>query len=220
MECRILTFKLPLPIASALAAFLGLSAPALAHPHVFVVVKSEVLFDGNGLVTGLRHAWTFDEMYSAFATTGINSGGQPATAAQLQRMAEQNVDELAAFGYYTVVKSPGQQIELGRAEAISMSEDDRKLVTLRFTVPLKKPASAGKALTLQVYDPTYFVSFDYAWDGVALVAAADGCTLDVSHPRALDDNESKKLTEAFFSGISPGVDFGVKLASSALVACP
>jgi ABC-type uncharacterized transport system substrate-binding protein len=207
--------------ASALAVLaLGLSAPALAHPHVFVVVKSELVFNAQGLVSGVRHAWTFDEMYSAFATTGINPDGKPASAEQLQPLAEQNVGDLAEFGYFTVVKAPGQKIELGAPEAISMSESDTKLVTLRFTVPLKKPASAGKVLTLQVYDPTYFVSFDFDKNGVALVSAPSGCSLSVSQPKSLDDTESQKLSEAFFSGLSPGADFGIKLASRALVACP
>ncbi len=198
----------------------GLSAPALAHPHVFVVVKSELVFNAQGLVSGVRHAWTFDEMYSAFATTGINADGKPASAEQLQPLAEQNVGDLAEFGYFTVLKAPGQKIELGAPEAISMSESDKKLVTLRFTVPLKKPASAGKVLTLQVYDPTYFVSFDFDKNGVALVSAPSGCSLSVTQPKSLDDTESQKLSEAFFSGLSPGADFGIKLASRALVACP
>lgn len=206
-------------LASTLV-MLALASPALAHPHVFVVVRSELLFDQQGQVSGVRHAWTFDEMYSAFATTGLTPDGKPATAAQLQPLAEQNVGDLAEFGYFTVVKAPGQKIELGKPEAISMSEDDKKLITLRFTVPLKKPASAGKVLTLQVYDPTYFVSFDFAKDGVSFVGPATGCSLTVTQPKSLDDAESQKLSEAFFSGLSPGADFGIKLASRALVACP
>jgi ABC-type uncharacterized transport system substrate-binding protein len=199
---------------------MGLSAPALAHPHVFVVVKSELVFNAQGLVSGVRHAWTFDEMYSAFATTGINPDGKPASAEQLQPLAEQNVGDLAEFGFFTVLKAPGQKIELGAPEAISMSESDKKLVTLRFTVPLKKPASAGKVLTLQVYDPTYFVSFDFDKNGVSLVSAPSGCSVSQVAPKSLDDTESQKLSEAFFSGLSPGADFGIKLAGRALVACP
>lgn len=213
-------FLRPVPVFALAIAAMSVAAPALAHPHVFVVVKSELVFNKDGLVTGVRHAWTFDEMYSAFATTGINADGKPASAAQMQPLAEQNVGDLAEFGYFTVLKAPGQKIEFGKPEAIAMSEDDKKLVTLRFTVPLKKPASAGRALTLQVYDPTYFVSFDFAKDGVSLAAAPSGCSLTLSQPQSLDENESRKLSEAFFSGLSPGADFGVKLASRALVACP
>jgi ABC-type uncharacterized transport system substrate-binding protein len=210
----------PFFAAAFLALGLGLPNPASAHPHVFVVVKSEILFNPQGLVAGVRHAWTFDEMYSAFATTGINPDGKPASDAQLQPLAVQNVGDLADFSYFTIVKSPGQKIELGRPEAISMSQDDKKLVTLRFTVPLKKPASAGKVLTLQVYDPTYFVSFDLDKNGASLASAPAGCSVSISQPKSLSDSETQRLSEAFFSNMSPGADFGIKLASSVLVACP
>lgn len=209
------------PFAACLLMFgLVFAAPAAAHPHVFVVVKSEILFNGEGLVSGVRHTWTFDEMYSAFATTGLDTAGRPATAAQLQPVAEQNVEDLVEFSYFTVFKAPGQKIEFGKPTDVAMSQDEKKLVTLSFTLPLKKPASAGRALTMQVYDPTYFVSFDFAKEGVALAAPPPGCSISVTPPKALADSEQQKLTEAFFSGLSPGSDFGVKLAGRALVACP
>jgi hypothetical protein len=55
---------------------------------------------------------------------------------------------------------------------------------------------------------------------VKLLSAPQGCSLSVSKPRALDTEESKKLNESFFSGLSPGSDFGAKLADRAIVACP
>jgi ABC-type uncharacterized transport system substrate-binding protein len=196
------------------------ASPALAHPHVFVVVKSELVFNDKGLVTGVRHAWTFDDMYSSFVTTGLTADGKPPTEAQLQPLAEQNVGDLAEFGYFTVLKAPGQKIEIGKPDAISMSLNDKNLVTLRFTANLKTPASAGRALTFQVYDPTYFVSFDFDKNGVSLASAPSGCSLTLVPPKSLDDTESQKLSEAFFSGLSPGADFGIKLAGRAIVACP
>lgn len=204
----------------AVLVVMGAASPAFAHPHVFVVVKSELVFNDKGLVTGVRHAWTFDDMYSSFVTTGVNPDGKPPTEAQLQPLAEQNVSDLAEFGYFTVLKAPGQKIAIDKPDKISMSVDDKNIVTLRFTVELKTPASAGRALTLQVYDPTYFVSFDFAKDGVGFASAPSGCSITVTQPKSLDDSESQKLSEAFFSGLSPGADFGIKLAGRAIVACP
>ena len=62
-------------------------------------------------------------------------------------------------------------------------------------------------------------SFDKE-DPVKLLSAPEGCSLSVSKPKALDSEESKKLNESFFSGLSPGADFGAKLADRAIVACP
>ena len=61
---------------------------------------------------------------------------------------------------------------------------------------------------------------DFDKDGVSLVSAPSGCSLSLAQPQPLAETETKRMTEAFFSGLSPGADFGAKLASRALVACP
>jgi len=33
---------------------------AQAHPHVWVAVRSEIVFGDDGQILGLRHAWEFD----------------------------------------------------------------------------------------------------------------------------------------------------------------
>ncbi len=49
------------------------TAAARAHPHIWVTVKSELVYAPDGTLTGVRHAWTFDDMFSVFATQGIES---------------------------------------------------------------------------------------------------------------------------------------------------
>src|SRR5688500_10749300 len=47
----------------AIAALAGLVATvvsASAHPHVWVTMRSEVIYGPDGTITGIRHAWTFD----------------------------------------------------------------------------------------------------------------------------------------------------------------
>ena len=44
---------------------------AQAHPHVWVTMKSELVYGADGSATGVRHAWTFDDMFSTFATQGL-----------------------------------------------------------------------------------------------------------------------------------------------------
>jgi ABC-type uncharacterized transport system substrate-binding protein len=60
-------------VAAAVAAVAGMSASAWAHPHVWVTVKSELIFGPDGSVTGVRPAWTFDDMFSTFAIQGLAS---------------------------------------------------------------------------------------------------------------------------------------------------
>src|SRR6202051_3471946 len=46
---------------------------AQAHPHVWITSTSELLYAPDGSVTGVRHAWTFDDMFSTYALQGLES---------------------------------------------------------------------------------------------------------------------------------------------------
>ncbi|SFK33188.1 ABC-type uncharacterized transport system, substrate-binding protein [Methylocapsa palsarum] len=206
---------------SLIAALSLLANAALAHPHVWVSAQEQVVFGPKGEIEAIRHAWVFDEMYSAFVTEGQKKGGQLLSKDDLAPLAKTNVEDLAEFDYFTHAKASNKKIEFGAPIDYSLEERDDKLVVLRFTLPLKTPASAGKAFSLQVYDPTYFVAFELAkQDPVALVGAPKGCSANVLGTKPLAADETKKLSEAFFSGLSPGSDFGVKLASPIIIACP
>ena len=209
-----------LALAAGIAA-LATATVAQAHPHVFVVAKEQIIFGGDGKISAIRSAWTFDDMYSSFLVQGLGDPGKILSEAQLAPLAKTNVDSLAEFGYFTVAKAAGKQLEFNEPTDYVLHEGADKLLTLSFTLPLKQPASAGRAFSLSVYDPTYFVSFELAdKDPVSLASAPSGCSASVMRPQPLDASDNQKLSEAFFTNMSPGTDFGIKLASRTIVACP
>ena len=59
-----------LSISVALAIGAG---AAQAHPHVWVTAASELIFAADGSITGVRHAWIFDDMFSTYALQGIKA---------------------------------------------------------------------------------------------------------------------------------------------------
>jgi ABC-type uncharacterized transport system substrate-binding protein len=204
------------------AAFLeAFSRLAAAHPHVWVTARAKVIFDAAGKIEAIRQAWTFDEMYSAFVTEGQEKDGKLLTKEELAPLAKSNVESLSEFEYFTYAKAAGQKIEFGEPTDYSLEERQDKLIVLRFTLPLKIPASASKAFSFQVYDPTYFVAFEMEEkDPVSMAGAPKGCSVNYLGANPLAAADAKKLSESFFSGLSPGYDFGVKLASRIIVACP
>jgi ABC-type uncharacterized transport system substrate-binding protein len=198
-----------------------LTGAAAAHPHVWVTARAQVVFNAQGEIEAIRNAWVFDEMYSAFATQGLGKDGQLLSKDELAPLAKTNVESLAEFDYFTYAKAANQKIEFGAPADYSLEQRQDKLVVLRFTLPLKSPASAARAFSFQVYDPTYFVAFEMEKDDpVGMTGAPKGCSINILGTKPLAVDDTKKLSEAFFSGLSPGTDFGVKLASRILVACP
>jgi hypothetical protein len=57
-------------------------------------------------------------------------------------------------------------------------------------------------------------------DPVGMAGAPKGCSVNLLGSNPLAAEDTKKLSESFFSGLSPGYDFGIKLASRIIVACP
>jgi len=180
-----------------------------------------VIFDAGGKVAAIRHVWVFDDMYSAFATQGLGKDGAPLTPEDLAPLAKTNVESLVDFDYFTRARAGNAKIAFATPIDYGLVENEQKRVVLTFTLPLKSPASAATAFTFQVYDPSYFVAFSLdRQDPVDLVNAPPGCTAKVLGSDPLSQSESQKLSESFFSGLSPGDDFGIRLASRVIVACP
>ena len=89
-------------IAALVASVLTLARPALAHPHVFIEAKAEIVYDGKGNVVAIRHHWRFDDAFSAFAIQGLDANGDGKyTREELSELADVNINSLKDWGYFT-----------------------------------------------------------------------------------------------------------------------
>jgi len=115
--------------AAGLAFWLAAAAPASAHPHVWVTVKSEIAFTPDGKVLAVMHDWVFDEMYSSFATQGLAPAGQLVTKAQFAPLAKENAGGLADVGYFTTLKIGGKSMDFdgryGPLDNLVPNDDDQ-----------------------------------------------------------------------------------------------
>jgi ABC-type uncharacterized transport system substrate-binding protein len=102
-----------------------------------------------------------------------------------------------------------------------MEERPDHLVEFHVKLPLKNPAPITRFGSLRVADPEFFIDFEFDdKNPVALLSAPAGCSASVARPKPLEDTDKKKLNESFFTNLSPGANFGFKMASSAIIACP
>ena len=205
------------------ATQLGLSSSAVAHPHVWATVRSEIVFGPDRKVTGVRHAWTFDEFYSAMAVQGLDADGDGVySREELEPLAKVNVDSLKEFTYFTFVRAGGDDkfLPLKPPEDYSIDYDDT-VITLHFTLPLEAPLDPGaKGVTVDVYDPSFFVAFGFAEKApVKITGPGDGCTAKVDTPDPESAEAAKALSEAFFSQLGPGSDYGSQFAQTVTVIC-
>jgi len=203
-----------------LAASLGLlgATAAQAHPHVWITSISELMYAPDGSVTGVRHAWTFDDMFSTYALQGIETKKKGVyTHEELAPLAQTNVESLKEFGYFTFAKADGKKAKFEEPVDYFLEYKDGLLV-LHFTLPLKAPAKP-KVLAVEVFDPTFFVDFKLAdKDPVKLVGAPAACTFDLQRPNDGAASAQALGEQNFADG--GNANFGAMFANKITVTCP
>ena len=139
-QLRSSSIQLALFVATTFASV----AAAWAHPHVWVTVETEVVYDEHKAITGFRHKWTFDEGYSQFAVEGrdLNNDGQY-DRAELQELAEVNVSTLKEFEFFTFPKVSNKLIDRDPPKDYWLEYKDG-LLSLFLTLPLKTPVPAAR----------------------------------------------------------------------------
>jgi ABC-type uncharacterized transport system substrate-binding protein len=211
-----------LALLAALACWLAAADAARAHPHVWVTMKSELLYAADGSVTGVRHAWAFDEMFSTFATQGLETKQKGVfTREDLKPLAEVNVNSLKEYDYFTHARANGKKASFNDPVDYWLEFTDGVL-TLHFTLPLKSPVKA-QALNLEIYDSTWFVDFAFAdKDPVALVGAPAGCKLSVVNAgdAAAASSKGQQLGESLINSLGSGSNYGAQFANKVAVQCP
>jgi ABC-type uncharacterized transport system substrate-binding protein len=206
----------------SLVVFLALTGVAQAHPHVWVTFKSELLYADDGTLTGIRHAWAFDDMFSVFATQGIAQKEKGKfTREELAPLAETNVTSLKEFGYFTFVTADGKKVALAdpRKGEYWLDFND-SVLTLNFVLPLNEPVKAHD-LNIEVYDPSIFIDFSFSKndDAVKFVNKPANCGGTFETPRELTFQEQKALAQIPADQQNTTMAWGAQFANKIKVTC-
>jgi len=210
-------------VIAGLACLFAVIGRADAHPHVWVTMTEELLYAPDGSITGVRHAWTFDDMFSAFATQGIEQKTKGTfTRAELMPLAKVNVESLKEYAYFTYARVDGKRERNAFLEPVDYFLDyDPKdtVLTLHFTLPFKTPVKA-KEVEIEVYDPEFFIDFGFAGDNaVKLVSAPPQCTASIEKPQDDSFSPTLRLDKNFMSS-EANIGMGANFANRIWVKCP
>jgi ABC-type uncharacterized transport system substrate-binding protein len=198
---------------------------AFAHPHVWTTMRTGLMVNESGLITGVRMAWTFDEAYSGFALEGLDSNGDGEFGPdELKPLTVENIQNLSESDYFSVMRQGNKTLAHGAVVDFNQTYNNNQL-TLYFVLPLQTPVDPHtEEFHYKIYDPDFFIAFDYAQEDPTELEGTlpTGCAMELE---ALKSDEELDQTKAFLSEKGKdwqndtGEDFGGLFAQAVVVKC-
>ncbi|MEM7428252.1 MAG: DUF1007 family protein [Pseudomonadota bacterium] len=184
-----LTARVARSFLPSVLAFLGLlllqvvfAAPASAHPHAWIDLRSTVVLDDQGRAVALEQEWLFDDFYTVVATQA--SGGTDWTA-----LAAENLKSLRAHDYFTEVKADERKISLGTVGEFS-SELRNGRLWMRFLVPFAEAVDPTRVkFSYSIFDPSYYIEILHMKGDLVAFAGrtSSGCSGQIVAPTPSTD---------------------------------
>jgi len=204
----------------------GLASPALAHPHVFIDTRIEVVLNARNQATGVRISWTYDDLYSLYVVgdMGLDPDWDGKLTPQEEaKLAGFDMNWDAGFPGDTYVLMGEQEFALSRPTDWGASYAGGKITSVHlraFDAPV--PVGADPLL-VQVYDPGFYIAYAIAFDpvvtgGVGCVAEAYGPDLDAADEAlkaALAEYSADVDLEADFPAIGKNYSEEVRVTCAA-----
>ena len=189
-----------------------------------MTVKSELVYAPDGTLTGVRHAWTFDDMFSTFATQGLEAKKKGEfTREELAPLAKVNVESLKEYDFFTYAIANGKKVEFNEpADGYYLVFDPKETdADLALRAAAEGAASRPTDLSIEVFDREYFVDFSLdEKDPVKLAGAPAQCKLIVGKPQEMGAALQQQLSQLGPDQRDPSLTIGSEFANKIQVKCP
>lgn len=208
-----------------LALLLLLSpAAALAHPHIFIDTRYEVILNDRNEATALRIGWTYDDLYALliFGDLALDPDGDGLlTPEEEGRLNGFDMKWIEGFEGDTYVLMDGQPLAISGPRDWTASWADGKLSSTHIRDLVTPVPVAEVPLVIQAYDPGYYVA--HVILPPAVVTGGTGCMAQVFEADL--DAADTALQEAL-AEYAPGADVegqfpavGAKFSDEVRVTC-
>lgn len=135
---------------------------SLAHPHIFIDARLELLFDDQGRAIGIRQEWLYDDLFSLLLTEEMQiDDDADGVLTEDERIILRDfvTGWPPGFDGDLVVVRDGQRVALAepREQDVQMIQGRVLETHLR---PFVRPLPVNEAVAIQVYDPGFYTAYD------------------------------------------------------------
>ena len=183
-------------------------------------MRTELVYAPDGRITGVRHAWAFDDMFSTFVTHGLANWKKGTfTREELAPLATNNMKAFKEFAYFTYATADGNEVPFSEPLPEYWLDYSDSVLTLHFTLPFKTPVRANE-LKLEVYDPTIFINFEFAKETPVKLVGTPQCGFEIELPREMTPRERMALSQIAAEVPNTTMAWGAQFANKIIVHCP
>ena len=209
----------------ALFVFFVIPSNGRAHPHVWIDMKTKLLFNENGYIQALEIFWLFDPIYSAFLTLTVDHIKKKGAKNAHSKFAEGMLNRLKKHNYFTEVTVDGKRIKPshnrpGTSGTLKTGKNKDRFwskMTLDFSQPIDPK---NQKFVYSVYDPTYYIEILHAEKQPAFELVGikgDSCVGNLV--RANPDEEIRTFAASLDKTQSGGNKLGKLFAEKIVLQC-
>ena len=215
-------FRIPqkaFPIIScSVLLVLALCRSVVSHPHMWIDLKSEIVFNKESNIAGIYQEWLFDDFYSvalledaAQHPDGVEQG--------LRTEISQILAGLHSWNYFTQIMVGTNEVQAKQVQQFE-TELRGNRVWLSFTTQLETPASpTTEAFSYSIFDPTYYIEMYHFDDAIVAFrgSPSKGCKSEIQ--QADPSSEAIALSQSPVLDAQPDVSVGELFAETVAVVC-
>ena len=196
-----------------------LSPAALAHPHSFIDMKTELVAKGDTF-TGLKMTWTMDEITSADLL--YDAGEAKPGSVVWKKLAAGVMANVLGQHYFSEIWHNQQRVKfLNLPDEYHLSRNGHKAV-LEFILPLAEPpVLTGQRFDILTFDPSYFV--DMSYDNASALtlppALQQRCKFTLNTPKPNDSLKQYALSLDKADAPAEELDLGRQFAQTVILTC-
>nr|WP_147391908.1 DUF1007 family protein [Paracoccus onubensis] len=133
----------------------------MAHPHIYIEASLDLIYNEKGELTSFGVEWAYDELYSLLIIEDFSfdqDGDGVLTPEENEMIQGFDADWEPDFDGRLYPSVDGQPVAMEPVRDFTAEYRDGRLVSYHLH-PLSTPLPADKSLTIQVYDPEFYVHF-------------------------------------------------------------
>jgi ABC-type uncharacterized transport system substrate-binding protein len=224
-----------LSLGAACLAF-GAGVPAAAaHPHVWIDVRLEIVFDEAGRLSAIRQHWALDSNFTLNEVMQFvdGDGNLVLSPAEVERALAYYFGWVVPNRYFTHITVDGSVVRVTDQPAPEASFDDG-FFFVAAELRLDEPIAIGRNAAIDVFDAEIYYSFDFPREGsdrpgprlapeppivadaIVAVDAPQRCTVGQRAPEVLDPMAVALLRRL---GLSAPADGAAGFPTRAVVLC-